>query len=535
MKKLKGIMINGEWLGEKVLVNNFFRTLCNISPIIMLEFVKLINKLEYKNEVFTITGFEFPSTDTIHISFENKAYFGIADLVFVLENGNLKLKSSILDIAPMDENNTMTSSAPFELYKSIYPQNNISNNIKETDVKEDLLQNSENSLKEDFVNEKLAEVNGDEKSIIETENIILSEVIENAVSADATANSNEVIENAVRAEVIANTEEVLETSNLTLDAEEIFVDEENESSEIDVNDFKINEKELEDNIIEESEETEEIEENIISDVEKEFDDTNDDVSEAQIVSILQREVMIDSNESQVENDVIAKETTDVVLVSENNNNEITQTIVHELDEQTVKENIKVDEDDFELEVANDLVKENVAVNEDFDLEQDVIISDSFDVAAPINKEGLSENVVKEISNDEIIDELGPENTLNSCDNIDETFNSIMSDELATVEPKKIQYIEDDDEAFSYLTDLYDVPEDVPLSKREKILLAKSEKKSSLTDVFTDKEEQTIITDEEADFRIMGDGSRINAAILDDDSFFAGEKVYIWGDTLYLER
>ena len=111
MRKLKGIMINGEWLGEKVVVNNFFRTICNISPIIMLEFVKLINKLEYKNEVFTITGFEFPSTDTIHISFENAAYFGIVDLVFVLENNNLKLKSSILDITPMNEK-IVDSSSP---------------------------------------------------------------------------------------------------------------------------------------------------------------------------------------------------------------------------------------------------------------------------------------------------------------------------------------------------------------------------------------------------------------------------------------
>ena len=45
----------------------------------------------------------------------------------------------------------------------------------------------------------------------------------------------------------------------------------------------------------------------------------------------------------------------------------------------------------------------------------------------------------------------------------------------------------------------------------------------------------VISDEEADFKILSTNEKINAAILDNDSFFAGEKIYKWGDTLYLNE
>ena len=44
-----------------------------------------------------------------------------------------------------------------------------------------------------------------------------------------------------------------------------------------------------------------------------------------------------------------------------------------------------------------------------------------------------------------------------------------------------------------------------------------------------------IEDEDADFRIMGSEERINASILDEELFVAGDKLYKWGDTLYLDE
>ena len=44
-----------------------------------------------------------------------------------------------------------------------------------------------------------------------------------------------------------------------------------------------------------------------------------------------------------------------------------------------------------------------------------------------------------------------------------------------------------------------------------------------------------IEDEDADFRIMSSEERINASILDKELFIAGDKLYKWGDTLYLDE
>ena len=67
MRKFKGIMINGEWLGDRVIINGVFRAICAISPKIMSEFVHLINKLDESLSQFTVTSFEFSNTDGINL------------------------------------------------------------------------------------------------------------------------------------------------------------------------------------------------------------------------------------------------------------------------------------------------------------------------------------------------------------------------------------------------------------------------------------------------------------------------------------
>ena len=120
MTKLKGIMINGEWLGERVIVNNCFRSICAVSPIIMLEAVKLINKIDYKRDVFEIRGFEFLTTDTIQIWFEGKGLKGVIDLTFGIKDSELFLKSSFLDIKPLKEvlSDNPEPEEPFKLVKN---------------------------------------------------------------------------------------------------------------------------------------------------------------------------------------------------------------------------------------------------------------------------------------------------------------------------------------------------------------------------------------------------------------------------------
>ena len=100
MRKFKGIMINGEWLGDRVIINGVFRAICAISPKIMSEFVHLINKLDESLSQFTVTSFEFSNTDGVKIYFSNDKFVGIADLAFCLKKNELKLQSSILDLQP---------------------------------------------------------------------------------------------------------------------------------------------------------------------------------------------------------------------------------------------------------------------------------------------------------------------------------------------------------------------------------------------------------------------------------------------------
>ena len=104
MRKLKGIMINGEWLGEKVVINGVFHAICNISPIIMLEFTRLINNLDDVKEAFSITSFEFFNNDGIKVFFSNSEIKGQAHLSFELKNDKISLKTSTLEIYSNQEN-----------------------------------------------------------------------------------------------------------------------------------------------------------------------------------------------------------------------------------------------------------------------------------------------------------------------------------------------------------------------------------------------------------------------------------------------
>ena len=71
-----------------------------------------------------------------------------------------------------------------------------------------------------------------------------------------------------------------------------------------------------------------------------------------------------------------------------------------------------------------------------------------------------------------------------------------------------------------------------LSLREELNKIKEETQKSPIISLSGK--RNYVDDEDADFRIMGDGERVNASVLDEDLFIAGDKLYRWGDTLYLE-
>ena len=90
MRKLNGITINGEYLGNSVVINGMFRTICTISPSIMRYFVAIINNIKELENAVSITNFNCYS-DSINIDFRNNNSVGSARLFFKLIRTNLEL------------------------------------------------------------------------------------------------------------------------------------------------------------------------------------------------------------------------------------------------------------------------------------------------------------------------------------------------------------------------------------------------------------------------------------------------------------
>ena len=101
MRKLKGIIINGEYLGNKVAYNGLFNAIYNISPVIIAEFIKQVSDYGARYSPLRITGFDLPEDYRIIIRFENKKYRGYADLSFVVENYHLKVVNTDVNVVSL--------------------------------------------------------------------------------------------------------------------------------------------------------------------------------------------------------------------------------------------------------------------------------------------------------------------------------------------------------------------------------------------------------------------------------------------------
>ena len=98
MKKLKGITINGEWLGDNIKINANFRAICNLAPFVIQEFAKLINLIEKLDSAVAINSFYFPDNNTVDIKFSNNSISGLANLCFHLQDGFPELINRSLTI-----------------------------------------------------------------------------------------------------------------------------------------------------------------------------------------------------------------------------------------------------------------------------------------------------------------------------------------------------------------------------------------------------------------------------------------------------
>ena len=98
MGNVKGIILNGEWLGSNVVINEMFNVIYSISPVIMLEFIHIVNDIENLENAIQINNFNYNKKNVVDIEFSNKELNGLASLLFEMKDGKAKLLNSFLKV-----------------------------------------------------------------------------------------------------------------------------------------------------------------------------------------------------------------------------------------------------------------------------------------------------------------------------------------------------------------------------------------------------------------------------------------------------
>ncbi len=131
MRKLNGITIGGEFLGNSVVINCMFRAICAISPIIMRDFVYIIKNTEQLKEAVKIITFNCPDNNSIYIEFSNSTIEGFATLYYTLQNSELKLSDCNLVVGDEEIINTTKDIKEFLEIYSPEDINELSYNVME--------------------------------------------------------------------------------------------------------------------------------------------------------------------------------------------------------------------------------------------------------------------------------------------------------------------------------------------------------------------------------------------------------------------
>ena len=76
MKHLKGIILNGVWLGNRVIINENFNTLCNLSCDLMQEFMYFINAIDNLENQVEINRYDLINKNIANIEFSNNELHG---------------------------------------------------------------------------------------------------------------------------------------------------------------------------------------------------------------------------------------------------------------------------------------------------------------------------------------------------------------------------------------------------------------------------------------------------------------------------
>ena len=477
MKKLKGITINGEWLGDNVVINANFRAICNLAPFVMQEFAKLVNSIEKLESAVTINSFYFPDNNTVDIEFSNNNFSGLANLCFHLQNGLPELVNRSLTVYTEELKTTeegdfkdseeifdkISENQEVETINEYHYASQEADEIDETDVDE-TIKNSEEILPKSELAEEPSETIKKEAPSYEENEIDLNTKIntQDAISMmveDLTAKAPALA--PIQIQVVQAAQEPLEntqTENVAQETDNQFVEQDEFSAAV--------EEEASDNIVD------------IDEIK------NEDVE-------LQKSDNIDNSiNEKTENNSIeyAKDKTqsEIELNSEpeNNNENVLNEDENKIIEQNENTDISYNVDETQVEEDKNIIE---------------------------NKKETKEPEISEEQKEEIQDCLS------------EFYASTPSPAIEQIELKDADNLA----MQAMLNEMFVLRDELNKLKNEKV---------TYEDIFGKKEKmKNNIEDEDADFRIMGSEERINASILDEELFVAGDKLYKWGDTLYLDE
>ena len=509
MRKLKGITINGEWLGDNVVINGLFRAICAISPMVMLEFIKIVNSIEKLDEAVRINKFSFPNNNSIEIEFSNNSVQGLADLYFYLDNNVPKLADSKLQLKAL-------GGAKEEICEIEEPKNEeLSIDLEEK--KEEDIEEKEDERKEIFQNNNHEKEYKDVEEISEIET---TEVLDNLdynnelLNVDETTSKEDVSCNTTES-VTEEKDEKTPYENHEIESyntEDIINRFSNLSScmrPIQIQLIQTNEQPVQ-TLPEEKQEEEEEEKREEVVVEEETIQCSDSKGESNEDTAEISEPMQAENDSIIENDINKEDKFE-------NNIKESATSCEEIQPSTYDspkelENLEISKDSMEPEESSAFTNiETYNIEEEDEEEEE---EDDDDDDEKTNPENLADNSSETENIEECLSEFYDEKNLQHIEEKAPTIDEKLQNEIT----------------------IQAMLNEVNMLKEELNKLKSEQPKFNPSKFWSDDDKQhTYIEDEDADFRIMANGARLNASILDEDLFIAGDKLYRWGETLYLDE
>lgn len=502
MRKLKGITINGEWLGDNVLINANFRAICNLAPFVMQEFAKLVNSIDKLDSAVAINSFYFPDNNTIDIEFSNNSFSGLANLCFHLQHGLPELVNRSLTI--YTDNPEKEAEASEENLDKI-PENQeveMANEYVEDIEKEDDVYEIPSEETNEYSNKVLTELEETEEATETTEftdaaetETAVSEENEKISDRDTPVNTQNAIsmmveDLAAKSPALAPIQiQVIQTAPLdTPKAEEIKQD-------------LVTQEEVMNETETEAETEDKLTTATVTTAEAAEEDDEEEVSESIANIEIKNEEAELQNSENIDN-FINKKTEDNSI--EYTNDEISSELELNSKPENCTDNTTIEDNNEILEKDNN---KNISLDAQLETELEVA-----------QDENIIENGI-ETKEPEISEEQKEE--IQDC--LSDFYDSTPTPTIEQIELKGADNLA----MQAMLNEMFVLRDELNKLKNEKV---------TYEDIFGKKEKmKNNIEDEDADFRIMGSEERVNASILDEELFVAGDKLYKWGDTLYLDE